>query len=140
MTVARFAALLEPPVRLALSPTLDTMKELHIARRGLVKDRVAASNRASTRRSALLKRQAKERPRQIERQIAAREMARVLTAREMEIVQLAGRGLTNKEIAAKFEVSVRTIESHRESLLRKLGVKGTAGLTRFAIGAGLLNP
>ena len=63
-----------------------------------------------------------------------------LTPRERDVLIEIARGQTNKEIAAKFEVSVRTIESHRESLLRKLGVKGTAGLTRFAIGAGLLNP
>ncbi len=63
-----------------------------------------------------------------------------LTPRERDVLIEIARGQTNKEIAARFDVSVRTIESHRESLLRKLGVKGTAGLTRFAIGAGLLNP
>jgi two-component system nitrate/nitrite response regulator NarL len=62
-----------------------------------------------------------------------------LTPRERDVLIQIARGQTNKEIAAKFDVSVRTIESHRESLLRKLGVRGTAGLTRFAIGAGLLN-
>jgi transposase len=69
--LARFAALLEPPLRPAVSASLDTMKELHVARRGLVKDQVAARNRDHTRRSPLLKRQARERLRQIERQIAA---------------------------------------------------------------------
>jgi transposase len=73
--LARFAALLEPPVRPVVSATLDTMKELHIARRALVKDRIAALNRESTRRSALLKRQARERLRQIDRQIAAIDVA-----------------------------------------------------------------
>jgi len=73
--LARFAALLEPPVRPVVSAALDTMKELHIARRALVKDRVAALNRESTRRSALLKRQARERLRQIDRQIAAIDAA-----------------------------------------------------------------
>jgi two-component system nitrate/nitrite response regulator NarL len=62
-----------------------------------------------------------------------------LTPRERDVLIEIARGQTNREIAAKFDVSVRTIESHRESLLRKLGVRGTAGLTRFAIGAGLLN-
>lgn len=73
--LARFAALIEPPVRPVVSATLDTMKELHIARRALVKDRVAALNRGSTRRSALLRRQARERLRQIDRQIAAIDAA-----------------------------------------------------------------
>ena len=63
-----------------------------------------------------------------------------LTPRERDVLIEIARGQTSKEIAAILGVSVRTIESHRESLLRKLGVRGTAGLTRFAIGAGLLTP
>lgn len=73
--LARFAALLEPPVRPLANPTLDTMRELHVARRALIKDKVAAENRAQTRRSALLKRQARERLRQIDRQLAAIDAA-----------------------------------------------------------------
>lgn len=73
--LARFAALLEPPVRPVVSAILDTMKELHVARRALVKSRVAARNRDHTHRAALLKRQARERLRQIERQIAAIDAA-----------------------------------------------------------------
>ncbi|MGH6912773.1 MAG: IS110 family transposase [Geminicoccales bacterium] len=73
--LARFAALLEPPVRPVVSATLDAMRELHVARRALVKDRVAARNRDHTHRSALLKRQARERLRQIARQIAAIDAA-----------------------------------------------------------------
>jgi DNA-binding NarL/FixJ family response regulator len=63
-----------------------------------------------------------------------------LTPRERDVLIEIAHGQTNKEIAAKLGISVRTIESHRESLLKKLGVRGTAGLTRFAIGAGLLTP
>jgi transposase len=73
--LARFAALLEPPVRPVVSATLDAMKELHVARRALVKDRVAARNRDHRHRSPLLKRQARERLRQIDRQIAAVDAA-----------------------------------------------------------------
>jgi transposase len=73
--LARFAALLEPPLRPVVSAALDTMKELHGARRALVKDRVAGRNRNHTHRSALLKRQARERLRQIDRQIAAIDAA-----------------------------------------------------------------
>jgi len=68
--LARLAALLEPPVRPILSARLDEMKELHIARRALIKDRTAAINRCQILRSALLKRQNAQRLRQIERQIA----------------------------------------------------------------------
>jgi transposase len=73
--LARFAALLEPPVRPVVSATLDAMKELQVARRALVKDRVAARNRDHTHRSALLKRQARARLAQIDRQIAAIDTA-----------------------------------------------------------------
>ena len=73
--LARFAALLEPPLRPVVSAALDAMKELHSARRALVKDRVAARNRSHTHRSALLKRQARARLAQIDRQIAAIDAA-----------------------------------------------------------------
>lgn len=73
--LARLGAMLKPSIRPAVSPALDEMKELHIARQALIKDRVAAQNRAHTRRSALLKRQAADRLRQIERQIAAIDAA-----------------------------------------------------------------
>ena len=63
-----------------------------------------------------------------------------LTPRERDVLIEIARGHTNKEIAGTLGLSVRTIESHRESLLKKLGVRGTAGLTRFAIEAGLLPP
>jgi transposase len=73
--LARFAALLEPPVRPVVSATLDAMKELQVARRALVKDRVAARNRDHTHRSPLLRRQARQRLRQIDRQLAAIDAA-----------------------------------------------------------------
>jgi transposase len=73
--LARLAALLEPPVRPVISARLDEMKELHVARRALVKDRTAACNRDHTRRAALLRRQPAQRLAQIERQIAAIDTA-----------------------------------------------------------------
>jgi transposase len=73
--LARFAALLEPQARAVVSATLDQMKELHVARRALVKDRIATRNRDHTHRSALLKRQTRERLRQIEREITAIDVA-----------------------------------------------------------------
>lgn len=60
-----------------------------------------------------------------------------LTGREREVLVQIARGASNKEIAAAFRISVRTVESHRVSLMRKLGLKGAAALTRFAIDAGL---
>ncbi|HUF50049.1 MAG TPA: response regulator transcription factor [Longimicrobiales bacterium] len=62
-----------------------------------------------------------------------------LTCREREVLVEIARGLSNKEIAARINVSVRTVESHREAVMRKLGLRGTAALTRFALDGGLLD-
>jgi transposase len=69
--LARFGALLEPPTRPVLSPTLDAMKELVVARQALIKDRTAALNRQKIVRSPLLRRQLAQRLRQIAHQLAA---------------------------------------------------------------------
>jgi DNA-binding NarL/FixJ family response regulator len=61
-----------------------------------------------------------------------------LTGREREVLVEIARGKTNKEIARELGIGVRTVESHREALMRKLGLRGVAGLTRFALDAGLL--
>jgi len=69
--LARMGALLELPARPIASEALDNMKELQVARLGLIKDRTAARNRAHVCRSPLLKRQAAQRLAQIDHQIAA---------------------------------------------------------------------
>jgi DNA-binding NarL/FixJ family response regulator len=56
-----------------------------------------------------------------------------LTAREREIVQLLAEGKSNKAVADKLGISVRTAETHRASVLRKLGLDSLAGLVRYAI-------
>lgn len=61
-----------------------------------------------------------------------------LTGREREVLVGIAQGLLNKEIAAELGISVRTVESHRDSLMRKLGLRTVAALTRFAIEAKLL--
>ena len=63
-----------------------------------------------------------------------------LTPREREVLVEIARGATNKDVAQRFGISVRTVESHREAVMRKLGLRGVASLTRFAIDAGLLSP
>lgn len=73
--LARMGALLEPPSRPIPSELLDGMKELHVARLGLVKDRTAAKNRDHGCRSSLLKRHAAQRLAQIDRQIASIDAA-----------------------------------------------------------------
>jgi len=61
-----------------------------------------------------------------------------LTARERQVLTGIAEGLTNKEIAARLALSPRTVESYRESLIRKLGIPSVAGLTKFALDAKLL--
>lgn len=74
-----------------------------------------------------------------ERAVEDRE-ARIarLTARERDVlVEIAG-GATNKQIAGRLGISVRTVESHRESVMKKLELRGVASLTRFALASGLI--
>lgn len=60
-----------------------------------------------------------------------------LTPREVDVLKNVAAGRTNKEIAARLAIGTRTVESHRESLMQKLGVRHVAGLIRVAIEEGL---
>ena len=62
----------------------------------------------------------------------------VLTAREQEILVHIAQGKTNREIGAALGISTRTVEAHRDSLMRKLGVRTVAGLTRLVLEQGLM--
>lgn len=62
-----------------------------------------------------------------------------LTAREREVLAGVARGSTNKAMAADLGISVRTVEAHRDSLMKKLGIRTVAGLTKLALEGGLLN-
>ncbi len=61
-----------------------------------------------------------------------------LTARQREILQLVAEGHTSKEIAQRLGLSYRTIETHRNQLMKRLGVTDLTGLVRFAVRAGLV--
>ena len=62
-----------------------------------------------------------------------------LTRRELEIIRLIAKEHTNNEIAAILNNSPMTIITHRKNLLRKIGVKNTAGLIKYAMNHGLLD-
>jgi DNA-binding NarL/FixJ family response regulator len=62
----------------------------------------------------------------------------ILTKREREILHLIASGLTNKKIADKLSISVKTVETHRSRILRKLDAHTTSDLVRYAIKTGLL--
>ena len=61
-----------------------------------------------------------------------------LSSREMEVLQLIAEGKANKETAAELGVSIKTVEKHREKVMSKLDIHDTAGLTRYAISAGII--
>lgn len=63
-----------------------------------------------------------------------------LTSREIDVLKLTVKGLVNKQIAAELGISAKTSEKHRYSLMDKLGIHDTAGLTRYAIELGLVEP
>jgi DNA-binding NarL/FixJ family response regulator len=60
-----------------------------------------------------------------------------LSDREREVLVLIASGKSNKEIASDLGIGVRTIETHRERIMRKLSIRSVAGLTKFAIANGL---
>jgi DNA-binding NarL/FixJ family response regulator len=63
-----------------------------------------------------------------------------LTTREVEIVQLLAEGKSNKEAAAALGVSTRTVESHRNHIMRKMGFTSFSELIRFAVRNSLVEP
>jgi len=63
-----------------------------------------------------------------------------LSARELEVLRLIARGLTNREIAERLFLSVRTIESHRARLQRKLELTRRSELVEYALERGLVEP
>src|SRR5689334_19439006 len=62
-----------------------------------------------------------------------------LTSREREVLVLIAEGQSNKEIANKLGIGVRTIETHRERIMRRLNIHSVAGLTKFAIANGMIS-
>jgi len=58
---------------------------------------------------------------------------RTLTNREREIVQMLAEGKTNKEIANKLSISVKTVETHRATVMRKLEINSIVELVHYAI-------
>ena len=62
-----------------------------------------------------------------------------LTCREREVLLLIADGRSNKEIADRLNIGVRTIETHRERIMRRLNIHSVAGLTKYAIANGLVS-
>jgi DNA-binding NarL/FixJ family response regulator len=62
----------------------------------------------------------------------------LLTSRELEVLQMVAEGHVNKQIAATLNLSIKTIEKHRQQLMDKLNIHEIAGLTRYAIAHGVV--
>jgi DNA-binding NarL/FixJ family response regulator len=63
-----------------------------------------------------------------------------LTDREREVLQLVADGQSSKEIASSLGISLKTVDSHRSNLMEKLDIHKVAGLVRFAIRSGIVEP
>ena len=83
-------------------------------------------------------RYAKRHKKLLDRKGVATENKTALTPREMEVLQRIAEGEPNKQIAAELGISIKTVEKHRDHLMRKLDIHDTAGLTRHAIQAGII--
>jgi DNA-binding NarL/FixJ family response regulator len=62
-----------------------------------------------------------------------------LTSREREVIQLVAEGRTSKEVAVTLNLSIKTAETHRTNLMRKLGLHSVADLTRYAVRSGIVH-
>ena len=63
-----------------------------------------------------------------------------ISKREWEVLKLIAGGYKNKEIAEDLDISIKTVEKHREGLMKKLDLHNVAALTVFAMEKGLVNP
>ena len=87
---------------------------------------------------AVAKRFQKRRQESLNRKGQPKAEAVGLSPREAEVLQLVAEGDANKQIAEKLAISIKTVEKHRENLMLKLDIHDTAGLTRHAIEAGII--
>ena len=71
-------------------------------------------------------------------ELHARKDASHLSSRETEVLQLIAEGMANKQTADVLRISIKTVEKHRQSLMDKLNIHDTAGLTRYAISVGII--
>ena len=74
----------------------------------------------------------------LDRDGMARSNSSRLTSREAEVLQLVAEGSANKQVASALGISIKTVEKHRQHLMDKLNIHDTAGLTRYAIAAGVI--
>ncbi len=76
----------------------------------------------------------------IARQFADRAVRQQLTARELEVLKLLARGLTNREIASVYNISANTVKNHLNSLMAKLEVADRTEAVSFCLARGIVRP
>jgi len=103
--------------------------ELELALRAVSRGDVWLSPEVSTKVAAAYARNSRS---------ASDEPFEILTPRQREVLQLIAEGLSSKEIAARIGVSVKTVDTHRTELMERLGIRGIAGLVRYAIRVGMV--
>lgn len=59
-----------------------------------------------------------------------------VSSREIEVITMLADGMTNKDVADRLFLSVNTVACHRQNIMKKLGLKNTAELTKYAIRKG----
>jgi DNA-binding NarL/FixJ family response regulator len=69
----------------------------------------------------------------VETALAARQQLRLLTPRQLEVLRLVAEGNTSRQIAAELGIALKTVETHRTALMKRLGIHDLAGLVRYAL-------
>lgn len=73
----------------------------------------------------------------VQRALEIRQPLARLSPRQVEVLRLITEGLTSREIAARLQLSEKTVETHRSAVAQRLGIRDVAGLVRYAVRVGL---
>jgi len=114
---------------------------IHRSIKTVEKHRQSLHTKLSTHEVAGLTRQALAMGLMHRSRLAVRKLqrrAKQLTARELEVLKLVAQGSGNKWIASELHRSIKTVDHHRENIMKKLGIHQVAGLTSYAVSMGLL--
>lgn len=103
-----------------------------------VRNGIATAIKGSRRLSSVIVSGLPEKARPRNGNYSVEKQIEQLTPREIDVLQLVAEGKLNKQAAAELGISPKTVEKHRQQLTSKLGVHGTAGLTHYAIYAGII--
>ncbi len=103
----------------------DLFAAIRAASRGRVEAEGVGTTRAAARRTA-------------EREPRRHHRGALLSPRESQVLRMLGRGYNNRQIATRLRLSVKTVETFRARLSKKLGLRGRPSLVRYALRTGLL--